>query len=160
MSIEAILQFQFFINFTKYLLPIQNEAGRLTKNRRDFLSDLSVVFSGSMNSKNRRKSRDLREYENILIKDGINVHDSFGWLSISHKENHHDNNGGCCGKVASKYENVRELGTLQLIEQLEELLKDQRDRVKRMESFVFMNCVGIQIEKHYSRSRSEALAGK
>ena len=113
-----------------------------------------------MYSNNRRKSRDLRDCEKILNKDGINVHDSFGWLSIVHNETHYDSHGGCCGEDASKYEKVRELGTFELIEQLEELLEDQRDRVKRMESFVFMNCVGIQIEKHYSRSRSEALAGK
>ena len=113
-----------------------------------------------MYSKSHRKARDLRKFEKKLEKEGINARDSFGWLSMIHDKKHHGTDGdGCCGLVASKYEENRELGTHQLLTQLEEILSDQRDRVERMESFVYMNCVGNQLEKHFSRLRSEALAG-
>ncbi len=99
----------------------------------------------------------MRKYEKLLTNEGINSRDSFGWLSIVTDFDTSDS--GRCGRVASNYENVRELGALQLFEQLEEVLRDQRDRVGRMKSFVYMNCVGNQLEKHFSRCRSEALAG-
>lgn len=113
-----------------------------------------------MYSKSHRKSRDLRKLEKKLSKEGINSHDSFGWLTMIHDSSHYErNDNGRCGEVASKYEHKRELGTHQLLEQIEEILRDQCDRVERMESFVFMYCVGNQLEKHFSRLRAEALAG-
>ena len=40
------------------------------------------------------------------------------------------------------------------------LLKDYEHRLEGIESFVYMHCVGIQLEKHCSRARSKSLAGK
>jgi hypothetical protein len=52
----------------------------------------------------------------------------------------------------------RESGTEYLLESLGELLKEYNQRVESIESFVYMECVGIQLEKHFSQSRATALA--
>jgi len=39
-------------------------------------------------------------------------------------------------------------------------LKDYERRLEGIESFVYMHCVGIQLEKHCSKARSKALSGK
>ena len=38
------------------------------------------------------------------------------------------------------------------------LLKDYERRLEGIESFVYMHCVGIQLEKHCSKARSKALS--
>lgn len=39
-------------------------------------------------------------------------------------------------------------------------MKDYERRLEGIESFVYMHCVGIQLEKHCSKARSKALSGK
>ena len=129
--------------------------------RQSFLSDLAVVFSGTMYSKTSKKSNDYTAFEKTLSKIGINFHDSAGWLSmIDEKDHGYINSKGHCGDVASKYQQIREKDTSKLLKRIHEVLQDQRDRVEKLESFVYMNCIGIQIEKYFSKRRSDALAGK
>ena len=40
------------------------------------------------------------------------------------------------------------------------LLNEYEQRLEGIESFVYMHCVGIQLEKHCSKRRAKALSGK
>ncbi|CAJ1951142.1 unnamed protein product [Cylindrotheca closterium] len=85
----------------------------------------------------------------LLRKHGIALDDPLGWLQAS---------GRTCGGEIANYMNTRESGTDWLINTLGELLKDYNERVESIESFVYMECVGIQLEKHFSQHRATALA--
>lgn len=47
-----------------------------------------------------------------------------------------------------------------VLSRMSEILEEYQVRVESIESFVYMQCVGIQLEKHFSQRRSQALAGK
>lgn len=85
----------------------------------------------------------------LLAKEGIDISDPNGWRS---------NDGGTCGNSISAYIETRDSGTEWLLESLGELLREYNQRVEAVESFVYMECVGIQLEKHFSQSRATALA--
>lgn len=69
-------------------------------------------------------------------------------------------NKGNCGKIASTYYKIRELDLSVFLEKISKLLHDYIRRVEGIESLVYMHCVGIQLEKHFSKIRSHSLAGK
>ena len=50
--------------------------------------------------------------------------------------------------------------TERILSRLSGLLSDYTQRVEVVESFVYMECVGVQLEKYFSKKRSEALSGK
>mmetsp|Transcript_31429 Transcript_31429/g.75794 ORF Transcript_31429/g.75794 Transcript_31429/m.75794 type:complete len:480 (-) Transcript_31429:278-1717(-) len=85
----------------------------------------------------------------LLRRHGIAMDDPLGWLQRSSRT---------CGGEIANYMNAREAGTGWLINSLVELLKDYNERVESIESFVYMECVGIQLEKHFSQHRATALA--
>lgn len=84
----------------------------------------------------------------LLEGEGIDLSDPAGWKS---------NKNGTCGGVVSSYTETRDSGTEWLLESLNDLLKEYNQRVEVVESFVYMECVGIQLEKHFNQSRSNAL---
>ena len=67
---------------------------------------------------------------------------------------------GRCGEAAIWYERVRENETQQLLDSLSDILGNYEHRIESIENFVYMHCVGIQLEKHFSKQRVEALAGE
>jgi hypothetical protein len=67
---------------------------------------------------------------------------------------------GRCGELTVSYTDLKNSGTEKLLETLSELLDSYSQRLESIESYVYMQCVGIQLEKHFSQHRSEALAGK
>lgn len=84
----------------------------------------------------------------LMEKEGINLSDPAGWK----------NNGrGSCGNALNTYIEARDSGTEWLLDSLGELLKEYSHRVEAIESFVYMECVGIQLEKHFSQARASAL---
>ncbi|KAG7353236.1 hypothetical protein IV203_009285 [Nitzschia inconspicua] len=85
----------------------------------------------------------------VLEAQGIDVTDPNGWRS---------NDPGTCGNSINAYIETRDSGTEWLLESLGELLKEYNHRVEAVESFVYMECVGIQLEKHFSQTRATALA--
>lgn len=133
-------------------------AGPVTEHRKNFLSDLAIVLSGSTYSK-RNLPFDDSDFETTLSNLGVNCEDTAGWLTLT------DNNGDCidgdinCGNVASKYQEIRDFGTRRFFEKMNDFLMEQRGRVERMESFVHMNYLATQMEKHFSNQRAESLAG-
>ena len=133
-------------------------AGPVIEHRKNFLSDLAIVLSGSTYSK-RNLPFDDSEFETTLSNLGVNCEDTAGWLTLA------DISGDCiggdinCGNVASKYQEIREFGTRRFFEKMNDFLIEQRGRVERMESFVHMNYLATQMEKHFSNQRAESLAG-
>jgi hypothetical protein len=67
---------------------------------------------------------------------------------------------GECGNFANAYIEGRDSQTDWLLSSLSGLLNDYTARVEVVESFVYMECVGVQLEKHFSQKRTEALTGK
>ena len=84
----------------------------------------------------------------LLENEGIDLSDPAGWKR---------NDLGTCGGGLTSYLNTRDSGTEWLLESLSELLKAYLERVEMIESFVYMECVGIQLEKHFSHVRATAL---
>lgn len=65
-----------------------------------------------------------------------------------------------CGEAARQYLKKRDNQASILISRMVKYLEDYEHRLEGIESFVYMHCVGIQLEKHCSRARSKALSGK
>lgn len=84
----------------------------------------------------------------LMEKEGIDLSDPAGWKS---------NGRGSCGNALNTYMETRDSGTEWLLEALGDLLKEYKNRVEAIESFVYMECVGIQLEKHFSQARASAL---
>ena len=86
-----------------------------------------------------------------LDSAGINLGDPCGWRR---------RDKGSCGVAVASYMKNREGRTESLLDSMGEMLKEYFLRVEAVESFVYMDCVGIQLEKHFSQNRASALAGK
>ena len=65
-----------------------------------------------------------------------------------------------CGDVAAEYQKGREDATKGFLDKTSALLKDYDNRIESMDSFVYLHCVCIQVEKHFSQRRNLALQGK
>ncbi|MGK3756815.1 MAG: hypothetical protein ACI8RD_009129 [Bacillariaceae sp.] len=85
----------------------------------------------------------------LMAREGIDLSDPAGWRT---------NDKGSCGNALNSYVETRDSGTEWVLESLSELLKDYTQRVEAIESFVYMECVGIQLEKNFSQARASALA--
>jgi len=84
----------------------------------------------------------------LIEREAIDLSDPAGWKS---------NGRGSCGNALNTYIETRDSSTEWLLESLGELLKEYSQRVEAIESFVYMECVGIQLEKHFSQARASAL---
>eukprot|EP00539_Tryblionella_compressa_P013047 CAMPEP_0178823536 /NCGR_PEP_ID=MMETSP0746-20121128/5192_1 /TAXON_ID=913974 /ORGANISM="Nitzschia punctata, Strain CCMP561" /LENGTH=1132 /DNA_ID=CAMNT_0020485143 /DNA_START=67 /DNA_END=3465 /DNA_ORIENTATION=- len=125
---------------------LQGGAGDIRDLRHDFFGEmrslLSLTFLPVDDENNSLPFR-------LLQNEGIDISDRNGWRSHSH---------GTCGNSINAYIETRDSGTEWLLEALGELLKEYNQRVEAVESFVYMECVGIQLEKHFSQARATALA--
>jgi hypothetical protein len=57
-----------------------------------------------------------------------------------------------------QYVNTRDAHVEWLLSSLDGLLNEYYQRIEVIEGFVFMECVGIQLEKHFSAQRAKALS--
>lgn len=133
---------------------LQGGLGDIRDIRHDFMSELQTIFSSTYpDNSDVKSSTPKRKSESpsrgVLSGAGINLTDPAGWTRIQK---------GSCGESCQTYMDCRESGTEWLLESLGELLKEYNQRVESIESFVYMECVGIQLEKHFSQSRGTALA--
>jgi hypothetical protein len=124
---------------------LQGGFGDIRDLRHDMMSEVQTLFSGAY--------QPIEEPKNplnvrALIEKGILLNDPLGWRR---KEDG-------CGGAANAYLETRDSGTEWLLNSLGELLKEYNQRVEAVESFVYMECVGIQLEKHFSQERATALA--
>jgi ribosome-associated translation inhibitor RaiA len=115
----------------------------ILESRREFANRCNIVFSGTYETA--RKSS-----KNVLQQAGIPLEDPAGWLARSRAK---------CGATFLAYSQARDADVDDLLHKLEQQLNDYKKRVESIESYVYMQCVGIQLEKHFSKKRAEALAG-
>ena len=83
------------------------------------------------------------------------MNDPAGWLMNSSPIT---KSKGRCGSTMLAYMDSRDADAEALFDKLDHHLKEYKVRVETIESFVYMQCVGIQLEKHFSKARANALA--
>ena len=102
-----------------------------------------------------------------LTSEGVDVIDRAGWLipqklsnlSLSVPDKEYVNiHRGQCGPMAQMYISFRHQTESKILNNIRRALSDYELRVEQIESFVYLHCVGIQVEKHYSRARTNAVA--
>ena len=131
---------------------LQGGLGDIRNIRHDLMSELQTIFSSTYpdnSNLSTPKKKSESPSRGVLSRAGINLTDPAGWTRIQK---------GSCGESCQTYMDCRESGTEWLLESLGDLLKEYNQRVESIESFVYMECVGIQLEKHFSQSRGTALA--
>jgi hypothetical protein len=133
---------------------------KATKSRKNFLSCMAPTLSGvpedDIPSKPRIKSLSM----GVLEGAGVSTSDRAGWLSTDKSSNQTSKEIGNCGMAAMEYQKVQDSELAAMLSRISFLLQDYKRRVEGIQSFAYMHCVGIQIEKHYSNNRAQALAGK
>lgn len=63
-----------------------------------------------------------------------------------------------CGECTTLYQQIREQESQIFFEKMRQMLHEYELQIERLDNFVFVQCVGIQIEKHFSKQRADALA--
>ena len=89
----------------------------------------------------------------------MDVLDGRGWLS-QNQTNNSDTKGMMCGELAKKYFLKRDKGLSVLLKKFKTIIAEYDHRIDEIEGYVYMNCVGVQLEKHFSKKRADELAGK
>jgi hypothetical protein len=131
----------------------------IRESRREFFTLCSTIFSGAMVDSSRKdQPKSASPSISILSNAGIAMDDPAGWLTESKKVSMKPK--ARCGEATLAYFDVRDSDSDEFLNKLERQLKDYKARVESIESYVYMQCVGIQLEKHFSKKRAEALAGK
>lgn len=108
--------------------------------RTDLYEVLCHVFSGTYHSN---------------IPTPMNVippADRSGWLPTNHESTK------CGNMLTNSYQSTRTHQSLHVLQTILSHLQQYETRIEGIESYVYMHCVGIQLEKHYSTKRKEALA--
>jgi len=150
---------------------VLTDAVKLKEMRENFIASLSVVFAGGHNASRDRSSQSRSSSSpssSILAKNGIDTDDRAGWLLAIHQSQSTEHQRSVqvaqnlpeariCGHFARSYIDRRDSGETVLLSRIDNLLRDYERRVEGIESFVYMHCVGIQLEKHFSKERSEAV---
>jgi len=119
--------------------------GGIAKLRREMILELQTLLSGAYQPIEAPSSA-----LNIqaLFDKGIPCNDPLGWRRQR----------GGCGGAFSSYLDERDSNMDWLLNSLTDLVQEYYYRVESIESFVYMECVGIQLEKHLSQRRASALA--
>jgi len=129
-------------------------AVQISRSRREFWAAISTVFSGRVSS-NEFGAGIASPSTKVLSSVGIDVNDRGGWLG---HEDSMSSRRRRCGQSARRYLKKRDFQANILISRILKLLKDYERRLEGIESFVYMHCVGIQVEKHCSKARAKALS--
>lgn len=138
----------------------------ISESRQEYFAEAFGLFSGVVSEQNLRESPRAGSPSKItetLSKAGIKLNDPLGW-SVSPGEKKTTNSNGevvssKCGETARKYAKLKDSQTELLLTGISSLLNEYTQRVEVVESFVYMECVGVQLEKHFSKKRTGALAG-
>ncbi|KAL7546805.1 hypothetical protein ACHAWF_010140, partial [Thalassiosira exigua] len=130
---------------------------QIGRSRREFWAAISAVFSGKLISEDSMGSSLGAPSTRVLASAGIEITDRGGWLGHNNSISE-PNQRRNCGEAARRYLKKRDNQANILISRIIKLLKDYERRLEGIESFVYMHCVGIQLEKHCSKARSKALS--
>lgn len=144
------------------LLPKQNSAiNRLKMLRGDFLAEMTLLFSGTLVEDDSIPKRSSMS-RTVLFNAGIDTSDPFGWLTneteLSQRRSKSTLPQKNVGDLAIRYVDARDAQVEWLLSSLDGLLNEYYQRIEVVEGFVYMECVGIQLEKHFSVKRAKALA--
>jgi len=131
---------------------------QISRSRREFWAAISVVFSGKIIPERNGLNGFRTPSTRVLSSARIDVSDRGGWLGHNASFNQPNQQRRNCGEAARQYLKKRDNQASILISRIVKLLKDYERRLEGIESFVYMHCVGIQLEKHCSRARSKALS--
>jgi hypothetical protein len=125
---------------------LQGGFGDIRDLRHEFINDMQNLFSVTF-----LPTEDTKKQISTTALQGAGIHlnDPSGWRRLD---------PGTCGGAVKSYMDTRESGTEWLLDSLGELLKEYNQRVEAVESFVYMECAGIQLEKHFSQTRATALS--
>lgn len=141
----------------------ETDQSELSRARERFLSELSLVFSGASQyfryPKNEEERDSRKSSMKILSRAGMELDDLAGWASAINSSATTGSNDKRrrCGDVAAEYQKGREDATKGFLDKTSALLKDYDNRIESMDSFVYLHCVCIQVEKHFSQRRNLAL---
>ena len=135
---------------------LQSILSSILVHRKDALSEMAKLFSGrSMQANKRSQSPSV----SVLARAGIDTSDPLGWSCAL------PNNNDCSkrnsfvnvGDQAVLYLKARDSHWERMLNDISQLLKEYYKRVEVIEGYVFMECVGLQMERHFSQQRSVAL---
>ena len=129
------------------------EKDKLKDCRETFRESFSVVLSGIIKDTGTDISQRFPPASKSTLRvTSIDTNDSFGWMSTSVSK------PGRLGDMSTQYARTRDAQIEWLISSLSDLFKEYYQRIEVIEGFVYMECVGIQLEKNFSAKRSKALA--
>jgi hypothetical protein len=128
--------------------------------RAEFLNELAKLCSGKLSQVEDAPRRSTPSTA-VLSEAGLDLSDPFGWTAALKdkraKNPRNTQSRGLVGDAAVAYLRSRDARTQWLLQSFDDLFSDYFNRVEAIEGFVYMECVGIQLEKHYSLQRANAL---
>ena len=127
---------------------LQGAQGDIRDVRHNLMKKLQRVFAATFPETPASGKRAAMPSRSVLEGAGIDLSDVAGWIGKDPKS---------CGKILEDYLEAKDSSMDWLLENLGQLLKDYNERVECIESFVYMECVGIQLEKHCSQERASKL---
>jgi hypothetical protein len=152
---------------TDCVKALQSMSPRMLVQRKDMLVDMAKLFSGKPQPHPSSQKRSVSPSMAILARAGVDTTDPLGWsaalpnydpLTASPKKKHHLSVDHIpVGELAVSFLNARDSHMEDLLDGLLQLLKEYYTRVEVIEGYVYMECVGNQMERHFSQQRSTAL---
>lgn len=143
-------------------LPTQNSGPNQLKSRRnEFLVEMSLLFSGTYVDTGGAKPKRSSASMAVLHNAGIDTTDPSGWIpletALTQRGSKTSSFHSSVGNLAVRYVNARDAQVEWLVSSLDGLLSEYYQRIEVIEGFVYMECVGIQLEKHFNAKRAKAL---
>ena len=117
----------------------------------------------------------------VLARCGIDMTDPLGWMTALNREEKQSqqtksspaqktsksrrppstspktSSSGLVGDLFFAYMEARDSRTECLLNSLSDLLREYQERVEIVEGYVYMQCVGMKLEKHFNEKRTKAL---
>ena len=136
------------------------ETNEPQKLRKAFFVEMAKLFGGHHDTFGSGESRTSRPSLSELKSAGIDIDDHFGWdvaysPNLNFSTSNHDD--GRLGDLLMNYLNSRDSQLDWLFDMLSEKLHEYFLRVEAIDGIVYMECVGIQFEKHFNELRSKTL---
>lgn len=145
-------------------LPVSNSASnRLKVLRNDFLIEMTLLFSGTLvDVEGKETPKRSSASKAVLLSAGIDTSDPFCWIPVANAPSPRGSRStlaeGRVGNLAVMYVNARDAQVEWLLSSLDGLFNEYFQRIEAIEGFVYMECVGIQLEKHFNAKRAKALS--
>jgi hypothetical protein len=163
------------ISLSPKINKIRGSANRIRALREEFLHELLLLFSGMVHESTRKegidepsKTKSQIAFQAVLTSAGIDTRDPYGWIpsqqqtaSFTHKTGVTATSGDHAARVGDaivQYWKTRDAQLEWLLTSMSDLLEEYYQRVEAVESFVYKECVGIQLEKHFSVRRAKSLS--